>query len=734
MISLFDRLFGDNLSHSSSEAKEARKKRKKRRRVCRIEELEGREMLSATPFEICTEAHVSDCALVRYDTDSMSVSSAVLTQAEFNTISSQYANLYLTDYGDYNIIVVGGSSEFAFSEEGLRTAISTAVGTPGKNLVVVRTDSVQNTITLTRSISVLMGSSHTVNIVSFGDEPLTLDGNNVTRVFHIHEGAIIALGGVHITNGHANGANGGAILNAGRLTLVNCMIYGNTATLSGGAISNTSEGGLIVAHSIIAGNNADWRGGAIFNEHGAHPLVITNSVISGNRAFEGGAIYNNNEYVWHGSTLTVVNSTIAGNQTTGTGGAVHVAAAVSTFHNNIVAQNIGGTDIFDVGTVVAWYNLIGNGDNVIQSSHGRQGNIIGTALNPADPMFVSFTSYTAWNAELWKSWDLRLASESLAIDAGATTFAVDVLGNPLQLDMNGNPRVFNGIVDMGAYEYVLAAPTGFRVITATPYEMLLEWDVVTDATGYQVEYRIEGSHGIWLTSDVSVINTTAVVSGLAPNTQYEFRVRAVNARFESDWSELLSALTLPAQPTGFRVEGTPVVPSVVLAWDLPENSQSLTGYTLHRSISGADTWETVYSPASDATQATVATSPGIYDFRLIANNASGESVAALITGVRVVPEPVQPQGFRVTVQDANFITLAWDAQEWLDSYTLEYRVVGDVDWQTYSPSPGIDSTGATVSGLEPNIYYEFQLTATNVAGEAASSIIHLTLLITNLLI
>ena len=57
-LALLDRFFSNN--SSSSKAKEAQKKRKKRNRVCRIEELEGREMLSAiSPLEFALEKELA---------------------------------------------------------------------------------------------------------------------------------------------------------------------------------------------------------------------------------------------------------------------------------------------------------------------------------------------------------------------------------------------------------------------------------------------------------------------------------------------------------------------------------------------------------------------------------------------------------------------------------------------------------------------------------------------------
>ena len=60
---------------------------------------------------------------------------------------------------------------------------------------------------------------------------------------------------------------------------------------------------------------------------------------------------------------------------------------------------------------------------------GWEGNIF------ADPQFISAS-------------DLRLHQTSPCIDAGANAFA------PMPYDLDGNPRIIDGIVDMGAYEYI----------------------------------------------------------------------------------------------------------------------------------------------------------------------------------------------------------------------------------------------------------------------------------------
>jgi hypothetical protein len=75
-----------------------------------------------------------------------------------------------------------------------------------------------------------------------------------------------------------------------------------------------------------------------------------------------------------------------------------------------------------------------------------QGGATGTGNIAIDPRF-SINGYQ--NACLWVDGDYRLAPDSPTIDAGDPAFvpASD------ERDLDGGPRVINGRVDMGAYEY-----------------------------------------------------------------------------------------------------------------------------------------------------------------------------------------------------------------------------------------------------------------------------------------
>ena len=161
-------------------------------------------------------------------------------------------------------------------------------------------------ITLDKAVT-LTGDSTTSTIV---------DGSNSHRLFDIASGKTIEMNYLTIRNGNANngdgnGNDGGGINNWGTLTLSNCTISGNSATILGGGINN------------------------------AGTLTLNNCTVSGNNANEGGGIRNN-------GTLTLNNTTVSNNTSSTTGGGIEKYGTL-TLNNSLVVGNTsdeinGGVD------------------------------------------------------------------------------------------------------------------------------------------------------------------------------------------------------------------------------------------------------------------------------------------------------------------------------------------------------------------------------------------------------
>ena len=205
-----------------------------------------------------------------------------------------------------------------------------------------------------------MSFSVNISAVVRGEAVLDAEANRMVprRVMRIARDATVVLDGLVITGGWApltevpmygSYKEGGGILNEGNLSMIHCMVTGNHAVESGGAIYNIL-GTVRLISTTIANNTASAVGAALYNaQHGwmfnaSDPFyarlfstfVIINSTISNNRVLAD----NHTKFTWlYGGgmrnigTTFIYNSIIANNSGGGGGGGIH------NFHGNLTAYD-----------------------------------------------------------------------------------------------------------------------------------------------------------------------------------------------------------------------------------------------------------------------------------------------------------------------------------------------------------------------------------------------------------
>ena len=265
---------------------------------------------------------------------------------------------------------------------------------------------------------------------------------------------------------------------------------------------------------------------------------------------------------------------------------------------------------------------------------------------------------------------------------------------------------------------VAPAPTGLRVTSDTDDSVSLSWNAVTDAHYYKVEYR-RSSSSSWLHAGYT-FGTSRTVSGLDPNTPYDFQVRArgdgspysyTYGSPSTSVSRTTDSPTAPA-PTGLRATASTET-SVSLSWnDVTDAGAYKVEYRRSSSISWLHAGY-VYSSTSDTVSGLDPNTA--YEFQVRARGDGSPysytygSPSTSVSRTTDPPTAPAPTGLRATASTETSVSLSWNDVTDAGAYKVEYRRSSSISWlhagYVYS------STSDTVSGLDPNTAYEFQVRA-----------------------
>jgi IPT/TIG domain len=259
---------------------------------------------------------------------------------------------------------------------------------------------IYNTGTLTLTNDVVTGNS--VPNGSGGGGGIYNSGIAIlTNVTLSNNSSVVGGGGttnsgfMTVTNCTITGNTGDGLSNSGMMIVINSGISANLATYYGGALD--AEGGTTtVIGCTFTGNQATtYQGGAIWVSSSNLPTALTviDSTITGNTAQQGGGAIATSYFA--NVDLDLDNCTISGNSGTGSVGGILLlnASTVANLSNTIVANNMVGASMSDIsGAVSGNNNLIGNGAGMTGITDGTNGNQVGTATNPINPLLNNLSN------------------------------------------------------------------------------------------------------------------------------------------------------------------------------------------------------------------------------------------------------------------------------------------------------------------------------------------------------
>ena len=234
----------------------------------------------------------------------------------------------------------------------------------------------------------------------------------------------------------------------------NAMIFGckvmNDSAAYGGGIANIGPGTVNIHHSKIQGNKALFYGGGIYASR--CNLNIHNSLITGNYSYnDGGGIQTDS------STVFIGNCTIANNKAVANYGAFNhyfvTGTPVATITNSIIWGN-DGAPMKNIDTTYKPQLLVNNSIVMGQTYN------FGTDMIKMTPNFINPIFTTSAPSD---GGDYHLFICSPAINAGSNSNFISPYGS----DLDGNIRINQNKIDLGAYEN-----TGYS-LTQTPGDSLV---------------------------------------------------------------------------------------------------------------------------------------------------------------------------------------------------------------------------------------------------------------------
>ncbi|MHC4499017.1 MAG: choice-of-anchor Q domain-containing protein, partial [Planctomycetota bacterium] len=221
-------------------------------------------------------------------------------------------------------------------------------------------------------------------------------------------------------------------------TLTNCTFIGNAVGDGGGGLW-VGDSDPILTNCKISGNSAGKRGGGLMFGNDNFTMML-NCLINANSAGEdGGGIYGVFCFRW-----TMNNCTLTGNSAEARGGGIYNEDGSDMTLTNCILWEDSPEEIS--GEWTAWVTV----------NHSCiQGGWLGNDNIDTDPLFVDADG--ADNVAGTEDDNLRLPAGSPCIDAGDPNY----IAEPNEIDLDGNPRVIHGRIDMGAYELPIFAETRF---------------------------------------------------------------------------------------------------------------------------------------------------------------------------------------------------------------------------------------------------------------------------------
>ncbi|NMC37147.1 MAG: hypothetical protein GYA41_02355 [Bacteroidales bacterium] len=246
------------------------------------------------------------------------------------------------------------------------------------------------------------------------------------------------------------------------------------------------------------------------------------------------------------------------------------------------------------------------------------------------------------------------------------------------------------------------------------------WSTVTSATSYRLDVSLSSSFSGFVSgyNNLTVSGTSQSVTGLASNTTYYYRVRAVGSLGTTANSNVITTGTGLSAPTGntatnvsslsFTSSWSPVSGAVSYHLDVSASSSFTTFIPGYNSL--------IISGSSTACNVSLPYSSNEYYYRVRAINSSGNPSSNSNT-ITVLPSPLA-----LAASDVNTSSFRarWKAVTGATSYRLDVSAAVDFSGMILN-NQSVSSTSYNITGLSGSTTYYYRVRAVSAAGTSVNS-------------
>jgi hypothetical protein len=258
--------------------------------------------------------------------------------------------------------------------------------------------------------------------------------------------------------------------------------------------------------------------------------------------------------------------------------------------------------------------------------------------------------------------------------------------------------------------------------TTTQTTVALSWNASAGATQYTVYYKLEASP-TWTQGVFCPSCTSSTQGGLQPGGSYNFYVEAWQTTTTTSGSDCdgcrnssnqVTAVTLPAVPTGVNANASPTLYQINVSW---LTAAGATSYTVRYAVSGSAAWATACPNTTALTCAitTGLTGNTVYDVQVRSNTAVNNSLFSSTANATIIPGA--PTALSATPLSESSFRANWSEPAGLSPrYTLQVSTEAGVVVQTI---PNIVGPSHVVTSLSPGTKYNYAVKADNGTGSSA---------------